>query len=838
MGTHFNGHSLHDDRVLPGRFQRVVAGLGLWIVLLLAGCSGGGSAAGGTRGSGDQDPPIITDVRVSPSRTTALITWQTDELSSSTLAYGLTATHELGTVSDVTMVRSHQILLSGLAADTTYHFVVRSADADGNVGQKSGLTFKTTVVRDTTPPGISDVNVIAVHDIALVTWTTDELADSRIDVGLTKNYTHNNKSGLFVTTHQMLLYPLAPDTLHYFKVTSADPEANSASSEGSFKTTNAPDTTAPTISNVSVTVTKDSAKVTWTTDEPANGKVDYGLTSTYTDSQISPLYATSHEIQLTRLAPDTTYHFRITSADPTSNSTFTEDATFRTAANKDATPPKISNVAVITTHEGAAVTWTTDEPANSRVDFGLTNQYGSNQVIASLVTSHQIDLTGLLASTTYHFSVTSADSSGNSASSADATFRTADRPKAGSRQTITQYGITWSFDKAYPAGQFANGDWWVVGPIKIVKIDPPSAGGGRSMNGTMINPSPRSGATQGYDSTMNYCTYSAALNKALGVSAANPLPVGANNSLVSSISNGGAKQRPQIKTAAILTVLGTAAPANSFRPPYSGTDKSIKFTTSRLNYALLGKLEKIAKTPSLGSVERLFERPWIDHIPDFMGRESHPSDNMKNYGRDLTADVGIGALSLHLDYTNAAKAKLMVRFVQLGIDLQGVIDDGGNRNWVNNGGHASGRKWPILFAGMVLNDAKMKGVGTQNAAFGEDQQTFYVRETSPGKFNNGYGGYTSAHKDMPEWGIRHTTDPSRDSVSWGARYRQCCTGNCFGGFVLAARMMKAQSLWKHQALFDYMDRYIPASRAAKDPLWMTQWDQWTLGMWDRYRANY
>lgn len=39
--------------------------------------------------------------------------------------------------------------------------------------------------------------------------------------------------------------------------------------------------------------------------------------------------------------------------------------------------------------------------------------------------------------------------------------------------SISQYGITWTFDQPYEAGQYATGDWWVVGdPLTVVDIDP------------------------------------------------------------------------------------------------------------------------------------------------------------------------------------------------------------------------------------------------------------------------------------------------------------------------------------------------------------------------------
>lgn len=46
--------------------------------------------------------------------------------------------------------------------------------------------------------------------------------------------------------------------------------------------------------------------------------------------------------------------------------------------------------------------------------------------------------------------------------------------------------------------------------------------------------------------------------------------------------------------------------------------------------------------------------------------------------------------------------------------------------WPANGGHSNGRKWPILFAGIMFDHSGMKEV---DAAFGEDQQTFYVGDS-------------------------------------------------------------------------------------------------------------
>ncbi|NTU64491.1 MAG: hypothetical protein HGB05_14105, partial [Chloroflexi bacterium] len=344
----------------------------------------------------------------------------------------------------------------------------------------------------------------------------------------------------------------------------------------------------------------------------------------------------------------------------------------------------------------------------------------------------------------------------------------------GTANQLSQHGITWTFSQPTEYGQFANGDYWVTGPVTITAISPASIlSGTRTIHGSMINPSPSTGSTQGYDSAM-YGGYgpdfSAALNVARpngqSLSAANPLIVPPGSSLVSAISLPEAGGRVQLRTAAILTVLPAPAPAGSFRPPYTGSDKTIRFNTSQLNRARLAHLTPVAETPSLAEVERFFERPWIDHIPNWMGGYHHPEENMPNYGREIATEVGIGALMLNLDFTPQAKETLLIRYVQLGLDLYGVAINGGEENWPPNGGHSSGRKWPIVFAGIMLADAAMQhigpGDGSGTVMFGEDGQTFYVTQADIDRTHDPdlrgcyLEEYQASDLGLPEWGIVHS----------------------------------------------------------------------------------
>jgi hypothetical protein len=403
---------------------------------------------------------------------------------------------------------------------------------------------------------------------------------------------------------------------------------------------------------------------------------------------------------------------------------------------------------------------------------------------------------------------------------------------------LSQFGITWSFDQPYEFGQFANGDYWVVGPVTITSITPPCVSGPRIRNGAMINP-PGHAYDQGYDNTMygqyDNGYYKTALNVALNVSPSSPLVLKPGASLVSSISNDGPGQEPQLRSVAVLTCLAADAPAGSFRPPYAGTDKTVRFNKSQLNYSLLSRLAPVGNPQPLATIAASFERPWLDCVHSWMAQFQHPSDNMPFYGREISTEIGKAALALHMDFTDQQKETLLIRFVQLGVDYYGVVQAGGQRVWQPNGGHGSGRKWPILFAGLMLGDTAMASIGGQNVWFGEDGQTFYVAYTAPNVINFGYGGYTAQDIGMAEWGFSHAVDPSSDTRSWTANpYRQCCTANAWAGFVLAARIMGQRTAWNHDALFDYMDRYM---RTETNANWR-QWEPWVAAMWDQYRSSY
>ncbi|MCX5999857.1 MAG: fibronectin type III domain-containing protein, partial [Chloroflexi bacterium] len=117
----------------------VLLTIAVLLAALLAGCA-----------ASDKAPPVISAVSASSlSISTATITWATDELATSQVEYGLTTSYGSTTTLDTSLVTSHNVNLSGLAANTPYHYRVKSNDAGGNEAVSGDYSFTTYAATET-----------------------------------------------------------------------------------------------------------------------------------------------------------------------------------------------------------------------------------------------------------------------------------------------------------------------------------------------------------------------------------------------------------------------------------------------------------------------------------------------------------------------------------------------------------------------------------------------------------------------------------------------------------------------------------------------------------------
>ncbi|ABQ24599.1 S8 family serine peptidase [Geotalea uraniireducens] len=106
-----------------------------------------------------------------------------------------------------------------------------------------------------------------------------------------------------------------------------------------------------------------------------------------------------------------------------------KSATVTAAAFVDNVPPAISNLAVTgITDTAATITWTTNEPANSVLNYGDTPAMGGVSADKKLATEHSMRLTALLEAATYHVAAKSTDEAGNTAGSSAILFTTLNLP--------------------------------------------------------------------------------------------------------------------------------------------------------------------------------------------------------------------------------------------------------------------------------------------------------------------------------------------------------------------------------------------------------------------------
>ena len=220
------------------------------------------------------------------------------------------------------------------------------------------------------------------------------------------------------------------------------------------------------------------------------------------------------------------------------------------------------------------------------------------------------------------------------------------------KESVSRWGIAWTF--AHPAriGRFINGDCYVVGPVTVVQIDPAPRYGNavakdeldgreqvavdqRCRNGSMLN-SPARQEVAWDSGIMNY--YHPEHRARL------PIAMQPGDSLASSISlrQGekvsypyhpgtvrGVDDNSPVKTIAVLTCVAGPLPPDAFRPGYSGHDPKI-YLARDLKRDLLPHFNQPAGAPDPVKFAELVQRPWCD--AGFFSFDV-PQDSMPNYAQ-------------------------------------------------------------------------------------------------------------------------------------------------------------------------------------------------------------
>lgn len=372
----------------------------------------------------------------------ATISWSTTRKSDSKISFGTkSGEYQETEPSNSQPVTSHKVQLTGLKPGTTYYYKAKWTDEDGNTGESNEEHFTTAPA-----PTVKDVVASAIGlTSSTLSFTSDGASQVRVYYGTTTAFGGSKtlSTSTSETEYTVSLSELVDGTKYYYKINTFDSDGTEY--EGTvLDFTTLP---RPKISTVRLQQIANSAQssvlVSWKTNTKVSSIVTYypEEDSNNAKDQVNiELVEGDHQMVLRGLLPKTNYILVVKGRDTIGNEAVSDLQRFTTAT--DTRAPQISglrvegsNIPPVTSsgQESVAqlvVSWTTDEPATSQVEFGegTGSTYSQKtQIDSNLKTNHLVVITGLTPSKAYHLRAISQDKALNTAHSVDTVTLT---PKA------------------------------------------------------------------------------------------------------------------------------------------------------------------------------------------------------------------------------------------------------------------------------------------------------------------------------------------------------------------------------------------------------------------------
>ncbi|HRN86330.1 MAG TPA: fibronectin type III domain-containing protein [Candidatus Dojkabacteria bacterium] len=371
-----------------------------------------------------ESAPVVSSV----STRSARISWITDRDSDSRISYGLASNDYFKEeVGNSEQRIDHDLILTNLEPGTTYYFQAKWTDEDGNLGLSDEYTFKTAP-----PPSVKDVVVSSVGiSTAVINFTTtgsskvNFLYGTSVSFGSSKEIATSPLESRYTT----LLDGLSEGSKYYFRVDTEDDEGYVY--EGTVLDFNT--LPQPKLSNVRIQQVKNAAQptvlVSWESNTEVTSVVSLfpeGKADLIREEVNLDLKGGEHQMIIRGLLPNTVYELLVKGSDKLGNQATSTAQRITTAT--DTRPPAISNVQIeagkgnVTDSSQFIVTWTTDEPTTSQVEYGegTGSSYPQrSQLDSNFTLDHTIVISGLAPGKVYHLRAVSTDDAENTTYSLD-----------------------------------------------------------------------------------------------------------------------------------------------------------------------------------------------------------------------------------------------------------------------------------------------------------------------------------------------------------------------------------------------------------------------------------
>ena len=365
-----------------------------------------------------------------------------------TIAYG-SSLYPTGSSLSGSSTSSLAGVVSSLLPNTTYHFRITGSDDSGTYYYGSDATF-TTASSSPAPPSVttgSSSSVRATSTYAAGNTISAGSADATfaIEYGLTTAYGMQTASSSLLTARStssqrsVQLVGLQSGTTYHYRAVCTSSVGAAYGSDATFTALPAP----LVVTGAASGVTDLSASLAGSVNASGGSysvSLDYGPTTAYgrvattTPSSVSGTVAANFSTSPPGLLPGTIYHYRMRVTDGITTF-YGGDATFSTlpaATLPSVTTAAASAVAVTTATLNAVNLKSGASSASVVFEYGLTTAYDNSIPYSTFsanrtLSSINAGVSGLSASTTYHYRVVVTNSQGTTAGT-DMTFTTTALP--------------------------------------------------------------------------------------------------------------------------------------------------------------------------------------------------------------------------------------------------------------------------------------------------------------------------------------------------------------------------------------------------------------------------
>jgi N-acetylneuraminic acid mutarotase len=364
--------------------------------------------------------PIISDI--SPKKAT--VSWVTGRTCDSKVAYGIeTGVYYEEEVSNSDHVVDHALTMNNLTPGTTYFYVVRWTDEDGNTGESEESTFETAPPPSIQEPVVKSLGLTS----ALINFTTKDAIKVKVLYGETSALggVVEVYTGTVEGSHNVELADLKDGTKYFYKINTFDIDGSEYEGEiHTFETLPRPEIIDPKIYQVTGT-SSSTLLIEWSSNTAISSVVTYYPSTNpqlVRDEVNVTLKTGKHRAVILNLEPNMPYTIIISGRDFMGNEATSGTLSFTTSA--DTRPPQVYDLEVSTEIIGSGdeataqlvVSYTTDEPATSQVEYGEgtgTSYAQKSQEDTTSSENHLVILSGLTPSKVYHLRAISKDAEGN-----------------------------------------------------------------------------------------------------------------------------------------------------------------------------------------------------------------------------------------------------------------------------------------------------------------------------------------------------------------------------------------------------------------------------------------